>query len=247
MTNDQRSISHHIMDEIRKRRVGIRSRRYCVFRNIIICVVVGVTVAFLLVHSSYFLYALRRNGVYFLPSFGERGLGVLIRAFPWIPLLAGIIISMFLVFFVARRSAVYRFPVLYTFLTVLFMTIIGGFLIDQSQLHHAFYAFAEKQHMPIIEQVYDRFVEQDFNSTYIGMVTSVSPTGFTMTNRHGEVLFIRDHAATFNPDSLTPTSGTAVLVLGHTSQGGIEAEGIRVLSDAFARDVRDDVLRATSR
>ena len=227
-----KKMSDKVLEAINTDAVVMRSRYYFMARSALW--ILGVVLAFglTLYLISFAAFVFRGNGLHLLPSLGAGGWLNLFISLPWILLLVVFVVFVLLQILSTHFSFVYKRPLVHSILTSIFILVIGGVAIGQTQLHDRAYELSQERRLPIAGPLY-RDAIRDRGDVHIGVVENLTETGFTLATRDGERYTVKTTDATRTPPNGV-AEGAMVLVVGAEEGSTIEAHGIR----PFAGDAR---------
>jgi hypothetical protein len=227
MNNDKnKSLGDNILNAIKKGEVKMRPKWHFILRGVLLGIGTALVVLTLLYIASFILFVLHQTGVWFLPSFGFQGLGLLFFSLPWILILIAAIFIFILELLVRQYSFAYRRPLLYSALGVIFLVLIGGFILAQTDLHPHFYRDARARRLPFGGELYRGYGSKPPRDIHPCMITEMTESEFKCQEPDDDIVTI-----TITPDTTFP-GGTdfmvndKVLVIGPRQGNTITAHGI---------------------
>jgi hypothetical protein len=229
----KKSIKDSVLHIIKQGEVKMRPKWHFILNGILLGVGTALVVFTLLYLASFILFILRQNGIWFLPSFGFRGLGLLFFSLPWILILTAVIFIFILELLVRQYSFAYRRPLFYSALGVILLVVIGGFVIAQTDLHPGFYRTAREGHLPFAGKFYRDFGMGSPDNVCPCQVKEITENGFKATDPHDQEVTVVITPETKFPLGTNFAAGDEVLVIGDRKDEVIMAEGIRKIDDTF--------------
>jgi hypothetical protein len=227
MTNND--LKNKILESIKRGEVKMRPRWHFVLRSTLFalgCILVFLATLYI---SSFIIFALHKNGIWFASVLGAQGLRVLLSSLPWVLILLAVLFIALLEFLVKKSSFGYRRPLLYSALVVIFVTVLGGSLIASTTLHDR-----------ISGSFYKSFIPQVPENVVVCNVATTTEDSFSCAKED------RDDATTTETFEvkLSPktrmsksaqeeiTSGATVVIFGERDKKGeISAKGIKNIDD----------------
>jgi hypothetical protein len=230
---NQKSISQDILNKIKKEQVKMRPRLYFIAKTILLAVAFIVTILFILYITSFIVFSLRASGTLFLPRFGSPGIKIFWLSLPWVPILIAGGAVILLELLAKRFNLVYRRPIIYSFLAILALAIIGGFLLEKAPLHSKIFMRAQKEPMHGIGEFYRQFGAPQPKNARFGAVLSISKNSFIIQSPNNETTTIIIKDDTRMPPEYTLKEGDKVSVLGKFINGSLEAFDVREVKGDF--------------
>lgn len=176
MEND---IKNQVLAAIKSGDVKQHSRRYFVWRGILIGTGIGLVLCLVLYLASFIFFILRQTGVWFVPAFGFRGWFAFFRSLPWLLIALSAVFIIALEILVRRYAFTYKEPLVYSVVGILVIVTAGGFLLFETSLHRTLFGIAEQNNLPApMEGFYRVFGEQHFDDIHTGMILATTTGGF---------------------------------------------------------------------
>jgi len=234
--NDQEknsSLSEKVLEKIKSSQVKMRPKFYFVLKTFLIIggvFIIGALTVFLI---SFIGFHLRASGIWYLPSFGFRGLGIYLRLMPWFLILAGLILILILEILAKRFSFVWRRPIIYSLLAIILIALIGGFIIERTPFHRGLFFQARQGKLPFAGPVYREFGMPRFHDVQRGVVEEVIENGFKIRTFDDQLLTVVLAEETQFPFGKEIEKGDTVVVMGEREDDTVRAFGIRKIDDQF--------------
>lgn len=175
--------------------------------------------------SSFIVFMLRKNGVWFVPDFGREGLGTFITSLPWLLVVVAAILIALLEILIRRYSFAYGRPVLYSALGVILIMLIGGLGIGLSSFHEDLFERTERGEMPFGAPWYQHFMQQPDNVT-VGTITAILGGGYEIEGPRDEIFTVSVTAQTKLPMENNLKVGDNIVILGIRAGHSIQAVAI---------------------
>jgi hypothetical protein len=175
---------------------------------------------------SFIIFVLHQTGVWFVPTFGFRGIWIFLFSLPWILICISILFIILLEILVRHYAFGYRRPFLYSALGIIGLVIVGGVVIAATPLHPQFLRGAREGRLPFGSGLYQQFGMQHFHDVHPGTVTELIEDGFSMKSPNDVVYTVLITPETRLPFGTNFVVSDRVLVIGEESSTTIEAEGI---------------------
>jgi hypothetical protein len=230
MNNERhnKTLRDHILESIKIGKMTMRPRWYFILRGALFGFGLAAITLGLVYIISFIIFVLHRNGVWFLPSFGFKTLGLVLVSLPWLLIFVTLVFVAILEIFVRHYAFAYRRPLLYSAFAIIALVIAGGFIVAETPLHLQFYRLSREGRLPFADQLYKGFGGERFEHVHPCQVTEIpSENILTCQEMDGDVFQI-----VITPDTRFPL-GTdfsvddRVLVIGQRGTSSITAEGIR--------------------
>jgi len=234
--NSQLEIQKKVFERIRGGGAAhMHSRTYFVARIALTAAVALLTLAVSAFVLSFIVFSIHESDEQFLLGFGSRGVATFFALFPWLSLVADILLLLLLEWLLQGFKIGYRFSLLSVFIGVLAVSTVLAVVVDLTPLHKTLLDRADSGRLPVGGEMYEsiRDSHQD-QGVFRGTVTSVQGSQFVITHSDG------DHDADDGtqtvivpPDVALDFSlhvGDRVYVLGSLTNGVVQARGIGVLT-----------------
>lgn len=229
------SLRDAVISKIKSGEAHMKPKWHFVLNTVLAVVGIVLVVLVLLYIASFIVFAMRQTGVWFVPSFGFRGIWLFISSVPWVLVLLGIIFIAVLELLVRHYSFAYRKPLLYSVIGIFGLVIIGTIILMQTELHQGFYRHAQEGDLPIAGPLYREFGMREFDDLHPGTITQLSSEGFTMTTRHDESVTVTITDETRIPPGSSFVVGDEVVVWGERDDDHIDARGIHAMDMRMPR------------
>lgn len=226
------------LDKIKSGKVKMKPRTLFVFRALLIfCgVLFAIFMVFFLV--SFVAFSMRLSGARYLGEFGRPGMRAGFMLLPWLFVILGIGFIILVQFLMKRFSITWKWPVVYSLLTILLVVFLGGVLLDKFRVHPNFFQRAQEGHLPMMGPLYrERFIPR-IQNVYPGVAKEISGNSFKLENQIGESLPVVFSSSTIFSLGRDIKENDSVLVFGPIKDNIIQAKGIRKISakdDIFLR------------
>ena len=187
---------------------------------------VVIVFAFVLFLSSFIVFALQVSELWYLPIFGLKGFELLLSNFPWILVVIVMLFIGLLEFLVDRYGFVYRKPVLYSALLIIFIVIGLSFIVRQTNLHEKIYGEIKGGSLQPMKYFYDNYTKPSPAEFHPGTVLSIGKDGFTLENRDKTTIYVKVSGNTKIGEKFKVYPGGRLLIIGKIIDGQIEADAI---------------------
>ncbi|OGH65872.1 MAG: hypothetical protein A3B90_03150 [Candidatus Magasanikbacteria bacterium RIFCSPHIGHO2_02_FULL_41_13] len=175
---------------------------------------------FLLIYLlSLAVFVLDQKNLWFVPSFGLRGVLLFVLSLPWLLIFLVIIFLLLLQILVRRYSFAYSRPLFFSALAVLVIVVLGSIMVRQSGFHR----------VPFAKSMYLHFAPQHINHIFPGTILEFREKDFFLKSRAQQIFEVHVSPKTNIPGKILFQVGDEVIVIGDRHENRIEAEGVRPL------------------
>lgn len=230
---NQNSISQEVLAKIKKEGVKMRPKFYFIFKAILWILAFTATTIFILYITSFVVFSLRASGAWFLPRFGFSGIKLFWLSLPWVPILIAGGAIILLEVLAKHFNWVWRRPIVYSFVIILVLAVVGGFLLEKSSLHSQIFMKAQKEPLPGIGNFYRQFGAPQSKNAHFGEILSINDNGFVIQMPDNKTITVIYTEKTRIPSDFTPEEGKRVSVIGRLVNGLFEAFDIREIKEEF--------------
>ena len=230
---EQKSIKERILEKIKSGEVKMRPKIYFVLKAILIVGGIFLVAGFIIFLISFIHFHLRASGLWYLPAFGPRGFLTAFRFLPWILVFLSLALILILEILAKRFSFVWRRPMLYSLLIIIFVVLIGGFIIGKTAFHPRLFFQAREGKLPLMAPIYQEFGMPKFEDVHRGVVEKLTENGFLLRKADNELLTIILSSNTQFPFGKEVKEGDSVVVMGKRDDSTILAIGVRKIDDQF--------------
>jgi len=227
----KKSLQNLILEKIKTGQTKMRPKWHFVLKTSLWAAGVIIGALALLYVVSFILFILRQTGVWFLPTFGLRGIMVFLTSAPWLLILLGIVFIILLEILVRHYSFGWKKPLLYSLLGIIGFVVLASFLVSKTSFHENLFMRARQGGLPYAGQFYRDFGMPRGEHAQIGVITEITDEGFKMETQRGEALTIIVGSQTSFPLGLDFQKGDRVVVMGEREDHTIKALGIRRIDD----------------
>jgi len=217
-------LKNKIIAAIQKGEVTMKPRWHFVLRSTLLFLGVIITALGLLFVSSFVLFLLRVNGVFFAPLFGLFGLRSFIFALPWLLLFFTLLFVIVLEVLARFYGVGRRIPLLYSAFGIIAFVILSTFIIGQTTFHERLSARAIEGRLPLMGGMYKSLGEPA--DVHRGRISELVDGGFIMTERRGGTTSVTVTPDTRLPYGMNFHEEDIVVVIGEKNSDSIIADGI---------------------
>ena len=149
MSNELRD---KVLGAIKNGKVKMRPKWHYVLKTAL-AITGGVLLSLALLYLvSFIFFALRANGVWFMPAFGLSGMRTFVMSLPWLLIFTSLLFIIILEILVKRYAFAYRKPLLYSVLGILALAIIGGFALARAPFHRSLLRRAQEDRVRLVPE-----------------------------------------------------------------------------------------------
>jgi hypothetical protein len=229
---NQKSIGAAVFEKIKSGKVKMHPKIYFVLKSILAVFAVVLSVLFILYLVSFIIFSLRASGTWFMPKFGFPGLKIFFAHLPWVPIAAAAAFVVILEILAKRFNFVYRKPIIYSFLAILLIAIMGGFLLEKTPLHSVLFSKARERNFPGIGSIYRGFGgAPQMREGQFGVVITVLESGYIIERPDGVTTTITINEKTRLHEEESIIEGDKIVVMGKPVNGEVEAFEIREIKE----------------
>lgn len=242
--SDKNSIKERILGEIKEGQIKMRPRwRFALEAFLILAGGVIILLA-LLYLASFVIFVLRETGVLFVPVFGLDGWQAFFFSLPWILIFFILVFAGVLELLIRRYSFIYRRPLVYSALGIIFIVAAGGIFVANTSLHEGLSGCADKNSLPLMGPVYHEYANQRLLNIHRGRIMNLVRNNaiinnMIIQNRQSERYLIIVTPKTRLPLGADFSEGDTVIIFGGSIDNTITALGIQEVEisryDGFCR------------
>lgn len=149
MTNhdEHNSIKDNVLKAITAGKVTMKPRWHFLLNAALLFAGTTLAVLALVYLTSFIIYV----------ESGTRGFNELLQTLPWLVLLLALIFIVILEVLVRKFAFSYRKPLLYTTLGVIFLVLLGGFVVSKTSFHNFLSDRSHRDHPPFGSGIYRHY------------------------------------------------------------------------------------------
>ncbi len=186
-----KSVKEEVLAAIKSGQIKMRPKWHFLLKAALAGVGGLIIILALLYLGSFIVFVMRQTGVWDVPGFGLNGWFVFLVSLPWVLVLLLIIFILLLEILVRRYSFAYRSPLFFSALFIVFIVLIGGYVVGRTPLHGRLLEYAERNMLPVAGPLYTQFGHQRFNNIHRGVIVGAKPPdSFLIKTRRNEILTI---------------------------------------------------------
>jgi len=158
MNNEFKSLRDKVLAKISKEHVSPHSRAYFAAKIAVLAVIAFAVLAISVFLCNFIFFAIQASGSNHLLGFGNRGLQLFIRVFPWWLLVIDIGLVVILEALLRRFRFGYKSPVLYLLFGLAIVTISIAYTVDRATPFNDFLRDRAHEHRlpPPLNDIYER-------------------------------------------------------------------------------------------
>jgi hypothetical protein len=224
------NLEDKIFDAIKSGDLKMRPRWYFILRDVLGVIAIVIVLLVVVYLASFIIFVLHQSGAWFVPVFGLSGWFALFSALPWLLVLLSAIFVIVLAILVKRYQFSYQWPMLYSFLGVVFLIAAACFLFIESSFYNQFFSSSIAEDVPFLGMYYPGFGTLGPNDVHRGIIASTNPDGFVLEDNGGGTSTIFIATSTIVPLGPGFQQGDMIVVFGDRSTTGtIFAAGVERL------------------
>jgi hypothetical protein len=229
MNNNQQrnSISDKVLNKIKSGEIKMKPKIYFILRAVLLILSALVLALLIICLVSFIIFSLRSSGILFLPKFGFPGIRIFLSSLPWLFILIAITLIILLEIFTKRFTFVYRWPIIYSLLAIIFIVMLGSFVIDKTPFHSNLFWRAQEGRLPAIGKLYHGYGVPRIGNVHYGVVSEVIDGGFKIETLRGEELIVMVSSKTRFLLKTDIKKDDAIVVLGERNNNTVQAIDIR--------------------
>lgn len=182
----EKLIKQKIIDRIQDRQLQMKPRWHFIIRSLARALLITVVFACLLYLLSFFFFAARGSGTWYLISFGWRGFGLFLASLPWVLLLVVFILILIVETMLRRFGSGWRRSFVYGLLLVALLSVGSGWLISQSPLHRSLYHKSWEEDLPLVGPLYRHYARWETDNVYLGEIIDLGEDFLVLQTDDGE-------------------------------------------------------------
>ena len=230
MTDEHKqTIQAKVLDEIKSGRVAMRPKWHFALNLALVAVGAAMALALVWYVVSFAIFILHDSGAWFGPTFGPRGWLVVLGALPGVLIFLAIIFVIILEVLVRHFAFSYRRPIVYSLGGIVLLVVVGSAAVAKGRVHERLTSYAERHHMPMMAPLARAFRGRPSAHLFPGTIATTTDTGFILTTRRGDAIYIRLSPGTRMPPGFLFTVGDKIMVFGDRMATSVTAFGIRPL------------------
>ncbi len=229
MNNNQQEnyIGDKVLNKIKSGEIKMKPKIHFILRAVLLILSTLILALFIICLVSFIIFSLRSSGILFLPKFGFPGIRIFFSSLPWLLILIAVILIILLEIFTKRFTFVYRRPILYSLLAIIFIVILGSFIINKTPFHSNLFWRAQEGRLPAIGKLYRGYGAPKIGNVHYGIVSEVTDDGFKIETLRGEALIVIVSSETRFPLKTDIKKDDVIVVLGKRNNDTVQAIGIR--------------------
>lgn len=226
----ENSIQDKVLQAIKTGEVKAKSKWFFYAQSLLMALGVLICALLLLFFASLIIFSLRSSGALFAPGFGFYGLRVFFASLPWLILVAVILLLILLEWMLRRYKFAYQKPLLYTFVGLGMVFIVGSLIISRAHIHEELFEQARMRHIIVGEPFYRRYGMPGRGEVTRGTVIQKNADGCDIETKDNETVHVIITPQTKLDGTDFCDLDKLIMVLGPRDDGSIQAFGIKKIS-----------------
>lgn len=225
-------LEDQIMGAIKSGDIKMRPRWYFRLRNTLGATAIIIILLTAVYLGSFIIFVLHQDGTWFVPVFGILGWFALFNALPWVLITLSCLFVVALAFLVTRYPFSYQWPLLYSFLGIVFLIAATSFLFVQTSFSNILFTAPIPRGLPLLGEYYPGVGILSPNNVHRGTIEAITTSGFIVASLFGGTSTIVIASETDTAYTGTLGVGDVIVVFGDRSPTGtINAVGIERLTN----------------
>lgn len=229
--NDINDFGEQVIAAIKSGNVKMRPKWYFRLQNVLIAVAIVIIMLIAVFFASFVIFVLHERAGWLVPLFGLAGWYSLFNALPLVLVVLSLFFIGVLAFLMKKYPIGNQWPLLYSFLAMLFIVVAASFVFIQTSLYNELFGTAVPQDMPFFGAYYPGVGVLESDDIHRGEITAISGHGFTLRDALGKASPVLIGSASNIPAGITFKIGDMVVVFGDVSPTGtVVAAGVEELA-----------------
>lgn len=221
-----------VLEAIKTGKAKMRPRWLFTLQAALVIVVTFIVILVLVYVMSFIAYELDETGLSVAPHFGPAGWYIFAGSLPWLLIFLCALAILLVTLLMRHYSFSYHWPVLYSLVAVIFLTIGGSAVIVRTPLYGAIFREGPGEHLILVGRLYRGFAVPDIEGIYRGQVMQIATSGFLFADTRGRTSTVLIASGTALPTGQIFVAGDTVVVFGDRASGTIYAYGVERLAPA---------------
>ncbi len=237
---DKISITKEVLLKIEKGEVKMRSKYIFILKTILIVGLIALFSLFILYLGSLMVFVFKINDMDIFSGMGIQGIKIILNTFPWY-LVFLMFLLVFLVEILAKKfSLVYRKPLLYSFVIIVMLMVVGSVFVDATSIHHSFFDLAEEERLPrAMGGMYRYLGNLEMENVHFGTLLDKSKESWLLEIKEGEVVYLNISQRTKGRRKFEEIEeGSEIIVIGERVGKKIEVLGFRGINGRSRKNER---------
>lgn len=207
----------------------MRSKTFFITKSIIF-----ISAAILLFLVSIFLvsfifYLFRVSDIAYLTDFGNRGWGIFLGVFPWIPTILVLLVTLVLGWILEHYAFVYRKPLLYLPLTLIGSITVFSFIAHTVAFHDRLSRLSHRYQLPVLQQFYGIYDIPGKGKITRGLITDIEPHVWQIMSSSNRPISVSVSENTVFTSKII-NIGDEIVIFGNRVEDNVEAFGIEMVN-----------------
>lgn len=176
--------------------------------------------------GSLIIFSLKQNGAWYAPGFGFYGVKIFVLSLPWLLIIAVAGLLVLLERLLKHYKFSYKQPMLYSFVGVGLLFVLGTILVSQIHIHEEIFNQTRQNKLMFGKGVYRYYGMPAKGNVTRGIVLEKNTEGCKISTLSEEILQVLVTPNTRLPYAYDFVSGDEIMVLGPRDDQTIQAVGI---------------------
>lgn len=237
--NSKKTIKDEVVSKIKRGEVKMKSRSFFILKTVLSFGLIILLSLLVLYLGSLIVFVFRANDMMLFSGMGFQGIRTILVSFPWYLVILVIILIVLVEVMAKNFSFVYRRPLVYSFIGIVFLVTLGSLVVEAMSVHDSFFDMAKEERLPVAGGMYKHLGRLDIDSAYFGTLLDKEDGLWKMELESGEkvILDIATMTKGFRVlDKLKEGSG--VVVIGEREGDVIEVLNFRGINGKGRRTER---------
>ncbi|MDD5221074.1 MAG: hypothetical protein PHV47_00455 [Candidatus Pacebacteria bacterium] len=228
------SIKENILADIKSGKEKMRSKYIFYLISvfwIISSVILLVSLMFLI---SFLIFSGQKSELNLLWQFGISGFINLILSLPWLIISGCILVFLLLHQLLRDKSILYKRPIIYTLLILLFFIIGSGTIMAKTSMHENIINLAQEKNFPEVSKIYQKYIYRKARGIYVGRISQVGEGEIVVRDNKG-------HKTTVNLNKESKNelkNNDTVIIFGKNQRGKVRAIKIKQIGNKLDKNER---------
>lgn len=188
--NNKKTIKEEVVSKIKKGEVKMKSRSFFILKTVLTFGLIVLLSLLVLYLGSLIVFVFRANDMMLFSGMGFQGIRIVLLSFPWYLFVLVVILIVFVEIIAKNFSFVYRRPLIYSFIGIVFLVALGSLMVEAMSVHDSFFDMAKEERLPVAGGMYKHLGRLDMDSAYFGTLLDKDGTVWTMELDSGEEVIL---------------------------------------------------------
>lgn len=183
---NNKNIKEDILQKIKEGQIKMRPKIFFVIKTGFLILLFLALLFFTTYLISFIVFLMRASGLWFLPRFGFEGFRILFGALPYLLIILALTLIVFSEFFAKHFAFVYKRPVVYSLLGIIFIVLILGIGTAFTPMHAGILQKVNENNIPFIKPFYNQVPNMRPENMHAGIVSEINNTDFNIQTLNGQ-------------------------------------------------------------